>query len=100
MLNIDNQELKQSVKQLYSMLGELSDESDTAYDFIAYLKSFLRIKSDQLPTIEVMTLIRHHKPIVFAELRKMNKKNMMLQILTDLSTDVEIADKNLKSLIK
>lgn|SRR5690625_331672 len=101
MLNKDNQELKQSVKRFYNMLGEFPDEPNIAHEFIAFLRPFLRIKSKQpLPTIEVMTLIRHHKPVVFDELRKMTKKNMMLQILTDLSTDVEMANKKLKSLIK
>lgn len=97
----DNMELKNSIEKLYTMIKEYPDEPKSSYDFVVFLKKFLKLKTKQtLPTIEVMTLIKHHKPIIFSSLRKMSKNNMLLQILTELSMDINTANKNLEKIMK
>lgn len=97
----ENEELKNSIERFYNLLNNYPDDSDTTHEFVVFLKSFLRIQSEQpLPTIEIMTLIKQYKPVVFSELRRMSSKNLMLEILTELSTDLETANENLENLIK
>lgn len=47
-----------------------------------------------------MTLIKHYKPIVFTKLRRMLSKNLMLEILIELSMDIETAEVNLNKMMK
>ncbi|WP_100331310.1 hypothetical protein [Bacillus xiapuensis] len=96
-----NEELKKSIQRFYGLLKKYPDNANSAYDFNAFLRSFLKIQSKTpLPTIEIMTLIKETKPNVFQALRKMARKNLMLNILTELSTDRESAEKNLEKLLK
>lgn len=96
-----HKELKSNIEKLYSMLEKIPDKPNYSYDFVTYLKSFLRIRPNEtLPTIEVITLIKHYKPVVFTKLRRMSSNNLMLEILTELSMDIETAEKNLKEIIK
>lgn len=96
----DQTELQNSINKLFDILKQYPDSPKKTYDFIAFLKSFLRIKSTKpLPTIEVMTLIRHRKPIVFSNLRRMAPNNQMLEILTELSMDIESAEERLNNLL-
>lgn len=93
-------ELKKSIKLFYNLLEKYSDEPDSAYEFLVFLRNLLKIQSETpLPTIEIMTLIKQYKPLVFYELRKMSNTNLMLEILTELSMDVGAAEKKLKDLI-
>lgn len=97
-MKIENTELKNSIQKFYNLLNNYPDDHDTTHEFVVFLKSFLRIQSKYLPTIEVMTLIKKHKPVIFSELRRMARNNLMLEILTDLSTDVNTANKTLKEI--
>lgn len=95
-----NKELKSSINELYNMLEETPDKPNFTYDFVTYLKSFLRISSEQpLPTIEIMTLIKYHKPAIFSKLRRLSSRNLMLEILTELSMDIQTAEENLKKIM-
>lgn len=95
------QALKSNIQQLYKLLEKQPDESKEAYKFSAFLREFLRIESENdLPAIEVMTLIKHHKPIVFNQLRKMAEHNLMLEILTELSMDFQDAKNILEDILK
>lgn len=94
-------EIKNNIEQLYKMLEQYPDTPDMAHEFVKFLRAFLRIKSNHtLPTIEIMTLIKHHKPIIFRQLKRFSRNNMMLQILTDLSMDIETARKNIEDIMK
>jgi len=96
----EDKDLKKSIQQFYGLLKKYPDAAESAYDFVAYLRSFLKIKSKApLPTIEIMTLIKHNKPNVFYALRQMSKKNIMLDILVGLSTDIKSAEERLEGLL-
>ncbi|MED1201933.1 hypothetical protein [Heyndrickxia acidicola] len=98
----ENQKLKMSIKNLYNLLEEYPDESTSACEFLNFLRSFLRISANPLPIKEVMTLIKENKPTVLFTLKKMSNTNMMVRILTGLSTDMDIrvAEYRLRKIIK
>lgn len=98
---INNEELKESIKKLYDLIKNLPDNSDAAFEFVQFLKTFLRIRSQEpLPTIEVMTLIKEEKPTVFSVLRKLAHSNSTLNFLVELSTDPDSANEKLESILK
>ncbi|MBM7647487.1 hypothetical protein JOC78_000408 [Bacillus ectoiniformans] len=92
------QELKKSIQQFQQLLKKYPDQAESAYDFVIYLRSFLKIQSKApLPTTEIMTILKKHKPNIFYALRKMSEKNLMLNILTQLSMEEEAAEERLRS---
>jgi len=67
----DKNELRKIICQFFRMLEQYPDDYNSTYDFIAFLRTLLRIQTnEELPTIEIMTLIKHEKPIVFSNLKK------------------------------
>ena len=49
--------------------------------------------------MEVMTLIKHYKPAVFWGIKKMSQGNVMLNLLTHLTTDLETAEAKLEKIL-
>lgn len=97
----ENEELKKSIQQFYELLDNHPDDLNSVHEFATYLRSLLRIESTQpLPKMEVMTLIKHHKPTIFWGLKKMASNNVMLGILTHLYTDLDSATENLNRILK
>jgi hypothetical protein len=96
----NNQELKNSIRKFNCLLEGQPDDSNSVFEFISFLRYFLRIKAkDPIPTIEVMTLIKEYKPTVFNTLKQMSKKNDRLLFLTELSMGVNIAEERLNKII-
>jgi hypothetical protein len=93
--------LKRTIRKFYNLLKKYPDHSDSAYDFVIFLRSFLRLKSQEpLPTIQVMTVLKEKKPVVFIALKKMSKQNDTLRFLIGLSMEFEVAEKNLQTILK
>lgn len=97
----EDQDLKNKISLFYDLLKQHPDDPRYTYDFISFLRSFLKVQSKStLPTIEIMTLIQHYKPIIFYEMKKLSKHNVMLDVLTKLTTDVNMAEERLKKIIE
>lgn len=99
--NCDNNDIKDSIEQLYDLLDNKPDDISSVHDFIVFLRSILMLENaDTLPKKEIMTLIKHHKPNVFWGLKRMSSQNVMLDLLTHLSMDLETAEQNLENMVK
>lgn len=97
----ENKELKSSIQQFYNLLESYPDDAGTVNAYVEYLRSLLRMQSrDPLPKIEIMTLIKYNKPVVFEGLRKMARESMMLDILTNLSMDFQAAKQRLENILR
>jgi hypothetical protein len=100
-LQDENEELKIVIRKFYSLLKKYPDDSESAYDFVIFLRSFIRLKSQApLPSIELMTILKKNKPIVFFTLRQMAKKNDTLRFLIGLSMEYEVAEQKLQKLME
>lgn len=99
-MQVENEELKIQIKKFYILLQKYPDIPESAYDFVSFFRYFLRLKSQEpLPTIEIMTVLKKNKPIVFFILRQMAKKNDTLGFLTGLSMEFEEAEQKLQKLL-
>jgi len=94
-----NDELKNGIHQFYEILNKYPDEIKYTHDYVFFLKSFLKIQCQSLPLTELMTLIKHKKPNIFSGIRRLSDKNIMLNILSELSTDIESAQNSLEKII-
>jgi hypothetical protein len=93
-------ELKIKIAQFYKLLDSVPDKPSSSLEFISFLRTFLRVKSEaSLPTIEVMTVLKKSKPVIFTTLRQKVNQYEMLQILLELSMEENEADHHLKSLL-
>ncbi|KZN99112.1 hypothetical protein ACP2W0_17570 [Pseudobacillus badius] len=98
---MQDEELKSSIKKFYALMETSPDTPDSAFDFIVFLRSFVRTRSCSiLPTTELMTVLKVNKPAVFFSLRQMSEQNEIIRFLVGLSTDFEAAEQKLKGLLK
>jgi hypothetical protein len=97
-LNV-NRELKSKIRRFYSILEKYPDCSSNAVEFLNFLRSFLKLRvKDPLPILEIMTIIKAYKPIVFFNLKQMSNQNMLLKILTENSMELKAAKERLNRL--
>lgn len=96
----EREELKNSIQKLYDLINNYPDDVKSVHEFVVYLRSFIRIETEEpLPKKEVMTLIKHYKPIVFWGIKKMSQGNVMFDLLTHLTMDLEKAEENLEKIL-
>lgn len=93
-------ELRTHVEKFFILLENHPDSVDSTFVFIRFLRSFLRENTQKgvLPTIEIMTLLKEHKPVVFQTMRKLSERDKMLGFLTGLSMNVRDAENKLESI--
>lgn len=93
-------ELKTNVEKFFVLLKNYPDSMDSTLVFVRFLRSFLRADAQKevLPTIEVMTLLKEHKPNVFQSMKKLSEKDPMLAFLTGLSMNLQEAEDRLQSI--
>lgn len=95
----DEYDLYKTILKFYRLLEKTPDQPSSAFEILGFLRSFLRTKSTApLPTIEVMTILKHEKPITYNSLRQMSSKNDLLKFLIDLPADLELAKERLHSI--
>ena len=93
-------ELKAKIEKFFVLLKNYPDSVDSTLVFVRFLRSFLQGNNQQevLPVIEVMTLLKEHKPNVFHSMRKLSEKDNLLAFLTGLSMNLQEAEDRLQSI--
>lgn len=98
----DIEKVKQELRKFNQMLEEYPDEGESIYYFKTFLRQFLRIKLTSnfvLPMIEVMTILKHEKPLVFHILKRQSKDDYNFEFLTGLSMNYDDAKQKIKLII-
>lgn len=93
--------VRSAINELYSLLEKHPDDAKSLSIFIQFLRQFLRISSadKSLPTVEIMTVLKHKKPLVFSQMRKQTN-NVLFNILTHVEMDLDSAETRLKEFIR
>jgi hypothetical protein len=94
-------DIKESLKKFKKMLEDYPDESGSTYNFSNFLKLFLRSRaiSTTLPTVEVMTIIKHEKPTIYYNLRQQGNFDSTMEFLTSVSIDYDKANENINKIL-
>lgn len=85
--------LLDSLIMFEELVEKKPDTADSVPDFLAFLRHFFRNKHPKysLPTIEIISIIKHKKPTVFYFLRRQSSRDPMLQLVIDVEIDLEKA---------
>ncbi|MGN7470314.1 hypothetical protein [Brevibacillus sp. SAFN-007a] len=85
------------VRDFLSLMKTLPNQDDAAsvQTFLRYLQSLLRIKQVIPPMVEIMTLIKTDKPILYHSARRSILSSSNLHMLFQIEMDVELAQKRL-----
>ncbi|WP_088105413.1 hypothetical protein [Halalkalibacter urbisdiaboli] len=91
-------ELKEALKKFDIMIKKTPDNPHSLYVYKNFIKYFIKVKTKNipLPASEVMSIIKHEKPVIFRELRKQDSS--YLYYLTNISLEYEEAQRKLAEL--
>lgn len=95
------QKIAKAIEEFYTFLDKYPDEPKSLSIFMRFLKEFLKIptKNQTLPTIEIMTVLKQRKPIIFSIMRRQTN-NVLYNILTQVEMELEVAEQKLNELLK
>ncbi|BAU29702.1 hypothetical protein DFP93_10679 [Aneurinibacillus soli] len=93
--------LGRAVGEFFLLLEKYPDKSEHLVIFRNFLKLFLRSKTSNgvLATVEVMTVLKHERPVVFSMLKKQANMDSVLNLLIQLEMDIEEARKRLHDIV-
>lgn len=92
--------IRDLVKDFFVLLENYTDHPQNLFVFTSFLKGFLRKKAfdETTPTIEVVTVLKHERPVIFYHMRKQTED--WIYILTRIDMDVEEAKQKLLHIVK
>lgn len=81
------------IREFIRLLQNTPDNVKEMSNVMAFLNTVLRYKESTPPTTEIITVLKHHKPIIFQMMRlsipKSNPKYIILQLEMDYNTALE-----------
>jgi hypothetical protein len=100
-MNREIQQIRDYIKKFYCLLNQYPDDPKSTFIYTNFLRQFLRLKPKEatLPTIEIISLLKHEKPIVFYLIKQQGKYDDTLELLTNIYIDPEKAKKNLHQIM-
>jgi ABC-type microcin C transport system permease subunit YejB len=92
------QTIKLHISRLNALFELRGDDPKYAEEYVQLIRSFLRIqpKETYLPMMEVMTLIKYQKPVIFQLLKNRGQRDQHFEFLTNITMDIRTAEKNLE----
>jgi hypothetical protein len=94
-------DLSQAIQKFEDLLEKHPDSPHSMSVFTQFIKTFLRTntKDEVLPTIEIMTVLKHKKPLIFTLIKKgSSQKNIVMDMITHIDVDLDEALQRLESL--
>jgi hypothetical protein len=100
-MNKEIQQIRACINKFYRLLNQYPDDPKSTFIYTNFLRQFLRLKPKEatLPTIEIISLLKHEKPIVFYLIKQQGKYDDTLELLTNIYIDPEKAKKNLHQIM-
>ncbi|MBM7602791.1 hypothetical protein JOC75_000761 [Metabacillus crassostreae] len=99
-----NNEIQLAIKKFNQLLTKYSDNKNSTFYFVSFLKQFLRMNNNnsnsELCLSSFITIIKHEMPIVFYELRKRGEYDDVINFMVHLSVDYHKAKADLDNLSK
>lgn len=93
-------ELKTSLKKFHRMLEKFPDDPKHAYDFLYFIRNFVRIKhpTHPTPTVEMGAILKEEKPKIFRSLKDLSSYNYAIDVITHTGMDPNKARKRIEEL--
>lgn len=86
------------VREFFELIDTIPNQDDpgTIQKFLRYLQGLLRIKQVVPPVVEIMTVVKHSKPILYHAARRSVMSSSNLHMLFQVDMDVELAKDRLR----
>ncbi|MRH41324.1 hypothetical protein GH741_01385 [Aquibacillus halophilus] len=93
-------ELKVALINFEKLISNQPDNFTAIIPFKNYLRNFLRIRttSMDLPTSEIMTVLKHEKPKVYYLLKANFSEDPIFNFLTNIGADYDLSRKRLSEI--
>lgn len=90
------------IREFIDLIQTIPDDEEqaTVQKFLRYLQSLLRIKQVVPPVVEIMTVIKHTKPVLFHAARRTVLKSSNLFMLFQLDMSFPLAQERLADYLK
>lgn len=90
------------VREFIDLIQTIPDDEEqaTVQKFLRYLQSLLRIKQVVPPVVEIMTVVKHTKPVLFHASRRTVLKSSNLFMLFQLDMSFPLAQERLEDYLK
>lgn len=97
-----NTDIQLAIKKFNQLLAKYSDNQNSTFYFVSFLKQFLRSKhvESELCLSSFMTIIKHEMPTVFYELRKRGEYDNVINFMVHLTVDYQKAKTDIENLGK
>lgn len=90
------------INHFHKMLNKYPDNTKYTYDFYSFFKSLTLANhdSDYIPIIELGTIFKYKKPIIFFEMRKFSRHSEIIDVITSVEMDLKVATEKVSNIIK
>ncbi len=88
------------IDEFYYLIEKYPDHPKFLTIYTQYIRRFLQSKTEgeTLPTVEIITVLKHEKPLIFSIMRRLRDNNTM-NILTSIEMNIEDARTRLNSFV-
>lgn len=96
---VEPQETKRIIiRDFFALIEKVPNKDDQAsiQTFLRYLQSLLRIKQVVPPVVEIMTVIKQNKPLLYHAARRITLPSSNLHMLFQLEMDIMLAHERLR----
>ncbi|RNB88021.1 hypothetical protein EDM59_02520 [Brevibacillus nitrificans] len=86
------------VREFFDLIDTIPnrDDSETIQKFLRYLQGVLRIKQVVPPAVEIMTIVKACKPILYHAARRSVLTSSNLYMLFQVDMDLELANERIR----
>lgn len=90
------------VRDFYDLIETIpnTDHPETIQKLFRYLQGLLRIKQVVPPVVEIMTVVKETKPVLYHAARRLVPKTSNLHMLFQVDMDLALAQQRLKNLLQ
>lgn len=88
------------MKKFKDMLDKSPDDNKSIYEFYYFLKTLPNIHSDNIPFIELGTIIKYKRPIIFQGLKIFSDKSPLINLITSVEMDLQKAINKINLIIQ
>lgn len=79
------------LREFEQLLAKLPDDREGIHDAVDFLASILKIRSYVPPTAEIVTILKHRKPMLFHHLKHAISTSSQLYIALQMVVDYRLA---------
>lgn len=87
------------LKEFQKMLNQYPDDQKYTLNFFSFFKKLSLVNSKSIPYVELGTILRNEKPIIFYELKRLSDQSHVINVITSVSIDLKEAIEQISKIL-